>query len=315
MTLHRNARTCPKSRKLLVDRVLDHGWSLREAAEAAGISERRARHWLTRFRQEGEAGLEDRSSAPKRIPNKTPAERVKAIVALRELRFTAAEIAESLAMAHSTVSAVLKREGLGRLPRLDAEPDNRYERARPGELLHADVKKLGGIVVPGHRVTGNRRVRARGKAGWQFVHVMVDDCTRLAYVEILPDERQTTCVAFLRRAVAWFSGRGIRVERLMTDNGNGYRSHLHADACRELGIRHLFTEPYRPRTNGKAERFIRTLAEGWAYRATYAHNRERAAALEPFMTYYNDRRPHRALANTAPTARLAELNNVAGAYT
>ena len=315
MTLHRNARSCPKSRRLLVDRVICLGWPLRAAAEAAGISERRAAHWLKRFREEGEAGLEDRSSAPKRIPNKTPAERVKAIVALRELRFTAAEIAESLAMAHSTVSAALKREGLGRLPRLDDEPANRYERARPGELIHADVKKLAGIVIPGHRVTGNRKVRARGKAGWQFVHVMVDDCTRLAYVEILPDERQTTCVAFLRRAVAWFADKGIRVERLMTDNGNGYRSHLHAHACRELGIRHLFTEPYRPRTNGKAERFIRTLVEGWAYRATYANNRQRAAALPAFLSYYNDRRPHRALGKQPPSARLAELNNLTGAYT
>jgi transposase InsO family protein len=313
VTLHRNARTCPKSRRLLVDRVGLLGWSVREAAEAAGISERRARHWLKRFREEGAAGLEDRSSRPARSPNKTPQERVEAVVALRELRFTAAEIAESLGMAHSTVSAVLKREGLGRLPRLDAEPDNRYERARPGELIHADVKKLGGIVVPGHRVTNNRRVRGRG-AGWQFVHVMVDDCTRLAYVEILPDERQRTCVAFLRRAVAWFAAKGIRVERLMTDNGNGYRSHLHAQTCRELGIRHLFTEPYRPRTNGKAERFIRTLVEGWAYRATYANNRERAAALPAFISYYNDRRPHRALGKRPPSARLAELNNLTGTY-
>jgi transposase InsO family protein len=315
VTLHRNARTCPKSRLLLVERVLSLGWPVRKAAEAAGISERRARHWIKRFRDEGEAGLEDRSSAPKRVANKTAAERVEAVLALRELRFTAAEIAESVAMAHSTVSAILKREGLGKLPPLEAEPDNRYERARPGELLHADVKKLAGIVMPGHRVTGNRRVRARGKAGWQFVHVMIDDCTRLAYVEILPDERQGTCVAFLRRAVAWFAGKGIQVERLMTDNGNGYRSHLHAHTCRELGIRQLFTEPYRPRTNGKAERFIRTLIEGWAYRATYANNRERAAALPAFMTYYNDRRPHRALGKQSPSARLAELNNLTGTYT
>ena len=312
--MHRNARTCPKSRLLLVERVLSLGWPVLKAAEAAGISERRARHWIKRFKDEGEAGLQDRSSAPRRVANKTSAERIEAIVALRELRFTAAEIAESLAMAHSTVSAVLQREGLGKLPPLEREPDNRYERARPGELIHADVKKLAGIALPGHRITNNRRVRGRG-AGWQFVHVMIDDCTRLAYVEILPDERQGTCVAFLRRAVAWFAGKGIQVERLMTDNGNGYRSHLHAHTCRELGIRHLFTEPYRPRTNGKAERFIRTLIEGWAYRATYANNRERAAALPAFMTYYNDRRPHRALGKQPPSARLAELNNVTGAYT
>jgi transposase InsO family protein len=314
VTLHRNARTCPKSRLLLVERVLSLGWPVPTAAEAAGISERRARQWIKRYQDEGEAGLQDRSSAPRRVANKTAAERVEAIVALRELRFTAAEIAESLSMAHSTVSAILKREGLGKLPPLEREPDNRYERARPGELIHADVKKLAGIALPGHRVTNNRRVRGRG-AGWQFVHVMIDDCTRLAYVEILPDERQGTCVAFLRRAVAWFEAKGIQVERLMTDNGNGYRSHLHAHTCRELGIRHLFTEPYRPRTNGKAERFIRTLIEGWAYRTTYANDRERTAALPAFMTYYNDRRPHRALGKQPPSARLAELNNLTGTYT
>lgn len=254
MTLHRNARTCPKSRKLLVDRVL-HGWLIRDAAEAAGVSERTACKWLKRYREEGESGLADRSSAPRRVPNRTASERVQAILALRELRFTAAEIAETLGMAHSTVSAVLKRHGRGRLPRPDGDQaENRYERAQPGELVHVDVKKLGRVAGVGHRITGDRRKgggSARG-AGWEFVHVCVDDCTRLAYAEALDDERADTVCAFLERAVAWFAGHGIRVERVMTDNGSPYRSHAHAAICRKLGLRHLFIEPYRPRTNGKA---------------------------------------------------------------
>jgi transposase InsO family protein len=256
MTLHRNAKTCPASRLLLCRRVLDQGWSLKDAAEAAGLSERRAAAWLRRFRQEGEAGLSDRSSAPRRIPHKTSPERERAILALRDLRFTAAEIAEALGMAHSTVSAVLKRLGRGRLPRI-SEPDNRYERARPGELVHVDVKKLGRIEAPGHRVTGRHagHYRSRG-AGWEYVHVCVDDCTRMAYVEVLDDERTPTVCAFLQRAIAWFAARGVIVQRLMTDNGSAYRSHQHRDLCRQLAITHLFTEPYRPRTNGKAERFI-----------------------------------------------------------
>jgi transposase InsO family protein len=314
MTLHRNAKTCPASRLLLCRRVLDQGWSLKDAAEAAGLSERRAAAWLRRFRQEGEAGLSDRSSAPRRIPHKTSPERERAILALRDLRFTAAEIAEALGMAHSTVSAVLKRLGRGRLPRI-SEPDNRYERARPGELVHVDVKKLGRIEAPGHRVTGRHagHYRSRG-AGWEYVHVCVDDCTRMAYVEVLADERPETAVDFLRRAVAFFAACGVEVERLMTDNGNPYRSRLHASACRELGLRHLRTEAYRPRTNGKAERFIRTLLGGWAYRHTYRTSAERTAALDPFLDFYNRRRPHRGIGGRAPAVKLTDVTNVAGAY-
>ena len=315
MTLHRNAKTCPASRLLLCRRVLDEGWSLKAAAEAVGLSERRAAAWLRRFREEGEAGLEDRSSAPRRIPHKTSPEREQAILALRDLRFTAAEIAEALGLAHSTVSAVLKRLGRGRLPRIK-EPDNRYERARPGELVHVDVKKLGRIEAPGHRVTGRHpgHYRSRG-AGWEYVHVCVDDCTRMAYVEVLPDERPETAVGFLRRAVGFFAARGVEVERLMTDNGNPYRSRLHARACRELGLRHLRTEAYRPRTNGKAERFIRTLLGGWAYRHTYRTSDQRTAALAPFLDFYNRRRPHRGIGGRAPADKLSEMTNVAGAYT
>jgi len=315
MTLHRNAKTCPASRLLLCVRVIDQGWSLKAAAEAAGLSERRAAAWVKRFREEGAAGLEDRSSAPRRIPHRTSPEREQAILALRDLRFTAAEIAEALGMAHSTVSAVLKRLGRGRLARV-SEPENRYERARPGELIHVDVKKLGRIEAPGHRITGRHpgHYRSRG-AGWEYVHVCVDDCTRIAHVEVLADERPETAVGFLRRAVAVFAAYGIRVERLMTDNGNPYRSRLHAQACRELGIRHLRTDAYRPRTNGKAERFIRTLLGGWAYRHAYRSSAERIGALGPFLDFYNRRRPHRGIGGRAPAAKLSELMNVAGAYT
>ena len=314
MTLHRNAKTCPASRLLLCRRVIEGGWSLKDAAEAAGLSERRAAAWLRRFREEGEQGLEDRSSAPRRIPHKTSPEREQAILALRDLRFTAAEIAEALGMAHSTVSAVLKRLGRGRLPRIQ-EPDNRYERARPGELVHVDVKKLGRIEAPGHRVTGRHRrhYRSRG-AGWEYIHVCVDDCTRMAYVEVLADEHPETAVAFLRRAVGFFAAFGITVERLMTDNGNPYRSRPHAQACGELGIRHLRTEAYRPRTNGKAERFIRTLLGGWAYRHAYRTSAERTAALGPFLDFYNRRRPHRGIGSRPPAAKLSEMTNVASAY-
>jgi len=313
MNIHANARTCPKSRRLIVGRIEDEGWSLAAAAEAAGVSERTAAKWLARWRAEGEAGLLDRSSAAKARPTQLAAERVKAIEALRRLRMTAAEIAECLGMALSTVSRWLRRIGLGKRSRLEPpEPPNRYERKRPGELIHVDVKKLGRILRPGHRVTGNRRdrftdARGYGVAGWEFVHVCVDDATRLAYVEVLKDERGTTAAGFLRRAVEWFRSMGITVERVMSDNGSCYRSHLHAATCRELGLRHLRTKPYRPRTNGKAERFIQTLQNRWAYGAIYANSAERTAALPGWLSYYNFTRRHGSLANKAPGARLAEL--------
>ena len=312
MTLHRNARTCPRSRRLLADRVLDGGWSLAAAAEAAGISERTAWKWVDRFRREGEAGLEDRSSVPVSVPSRTPADREELIVSLRELRFTSPEIAETLGMPLSTVGAVLSRRGLGKLPRLQPdEPANSYERPRPGELVHIDVKKLGRIGRPGHRVNGDRRTRSRG-IGWEYVHVCVDDATRLAYVEVLDDEKGPTAAGFLRRALAFFRRYGIQVERILTDNGSCYRALTHALACKALGIRHLRTRPYRPRTNGKAERFIRTLVDGWAYGAVYHTSAERTAALAGWLDRYNRLRPHRSLGRKPPLSRLAEMNNVTG---
>ena len=312
MTLHRNARTCPRSRRLLVDRVLAEGWSLAAAAEAAGVSERTAWKWVDRYRREGGVGLDDRSSTPKRVPSRTPADREELIVALRELRFTGPEIAETLGMPLSTVGAVLSRNGLGKLPRLKPEePANSYERPRAGELVHIDVKKLGRIGRPGHRVNGDRTTRTRG-IGWEFVHVAVDDATRLAYVEVLDDEKGQTAAGFLDRAVRFFHRYGIRVERVLTDNGSCYRAVVHALACRRLGIRHLRTRPYRPRTNGKAERFIRTLTDGWAHGAVYRSSSERTAALAGWIDWYNRLRPHRALGRKPPLTRLTEMNNVVG---
>jgi transposase InsO family protein len=297
---------------LLVERVLVEGWSLAAAAEAAGVSERTAWKWVDRFRREGEAGLEDRSSAPGAVPSRTPPEREQLIVQLRELRFTSPEIAETLGMPLSTVGAVLARTGLGKLPRLQPdEPANSYERPRPGELVHIDVKKLGRIGRPGHRVNNDRRTRTRG-IGWEFVHVAVDDATRLAYVEVLADEKGATAAGFLRRAVGFFRRYGIRVERVLTDNGSCYRAIVHALACKRHGIRHLRTRPYRPRTNGKAERFIRTLTDGWAYGAIYRTSTDRTAALPGWLDWYNRLRPHRSLGRKPPLTRLAEMNNVVG---
>jgi transposase InsO family protein len=318
MKIHANAPFGPKGRLTMVRRVTEQGWSLTEAAEAAGVSERTCSKWVARYRTEGEAGLLDRSSAPKTVANRTEERRIEAIAALRRLRMTGAEIAECLGMALSTVSGILAGIGLGKLSRLGPpEPPNRYERKRPGELIHIDIKKLvrieGGA---GHRVTGKRTSHARG-AGWEFVHVCVDDATRLAYVEVLPDEKARTCVGFLRRAVAFYRSYGIKVERLMTDNGGAYRSTVHAIACRALKIRHIRTRPYRPRTNGKAERFIRTMLGGWAYGAIYRSSAERTAALSGWLEFYNWRRPHGSLSHKPPGARLGELkrNNLVGSYT
>jgi transposase InsO family protein len=326
MKLHGNAKLSVKGRALLVERVQDAGWSLTQAAEAAGVSDRTARKWLTRYRAHGPEGLPDRSSAPAVVANRTDERRIEVIAALRRLRMTGAEIAECLGMALSTVSGILTRIGMGRLGRIGLEPAQRYERARPGELLHVDVKKLGRIHDgAGHRFTGQPGQRRAGSridaaghrrnlVGWEYVHIAIDDATRLAYVEVLTDEKARTAVGFLRRAIAHYAAHGVTVERLITDNGSAYRSTMHAIACRLLGIRHLRTRPYRPQTNGKAERFIRTLLDGWAYGAVYRSSTERNAALGGWLDWYNTRRPHGALSHKPPIARFNELNNLLGSY-
>jgi len=311
MDLHGNAALSWSGRRELARRVVDQGWTVTAAAEASGVSARCARKWVGRYRG-GDQLLLDRSSAPRRVANRTDSERLAVIVKLRRLRMTAAEIAETLAMPLSTVSGILTRTGLGRLGRLGLEQPVRYERARPGELVHVDVKKLGRIDRPGHRVTGDRSDRrAAGKKGWEYVHIAVDDYSRLAYAEVLTDERATTAVGFLRRALAFYRRHGIVVERVLTDNGSCYRGVVHALACRQLGIRHLRTRPYRPQTNGKAERFIRTMLAGWAYGAIYGSSSERTAALDGWLWHYNHRRRHSALGHRPPASR----TNLLGSYT
>jgi transposase InsO family protein len=325
MKLHANAALSLNKRRLLCERVVVEQWTLTKAAAAAEVSVRCARKWVGRYRAEGELGLVDRSSAPRSVGNRTDEHRVEVIAALRRLRFTGPEIAEVLGMALSTVSGILTRIGMGRLGRLGLEPAQRYERAAPGELIHVDVKKLGRITVPGHRVTGNRRQGGRrttytpdgrriGDAGWEYVHIAIDDCTRLAYAEVLADEKAITAIAFLRRAVAFFDRYGIRVERSLTDNGSAYRSTIHAIACRAIGIRHPRTRPRRPQTNGKAERFIRTMLGGWAYGAIYRNSTERSAALDGWLHHYNHHRRHSALGHKPPIARLNERTNLLGTY-
>jgi transposase InsO family protein len=323
MKLHGNAALSWHGRRRLAERVVKEGWTLTAAAEAAGVSVRCAHKWASRYRLEGEPGLRDRSSAPRRVANRTAPERVETIAKLRRLRFTAQEIAEILQMALSTVSRILRRLGMGRLGRLGLEPAVRYERSRPGELVHIDVKRLGRIEGgAGKRAFGSpRRERynptrtdlegkRRRYVGYEYVHVCVDDYSRLAYAEVLPDEKATTAIGFLRRALAFYRRRGIRVERLLTDNGSAYVSALHALACRRFGIRHLRTRPYRPQTNGKAERFIRTLLAGWAYGAIYGSSQERTAALDGWLWHYNHRRLHSALGHQPPVSR----TNLLGSY-
>jgi transposase InsO family protein len=321
MNLHANAALSWSGRRRLCELVVEEGWTVVAAAAAAGVSVRCARKWVGRYRLEGAAGLQDRSSAPRRVAKRTADDRVEAIVKLRRLRFTAAEIAETLGMALSTVSGILSRTGMGRLGRLGLEQPLRYERSRPGELVHIDVKKLGRIKGgAGWRVRDRKQHynttvqdlagRRRRTVGWEYLHVAVDDSSRLAYAEVLADEKASSAIGFLRRAVAFYRRHGIEVERVLTDNGSAYRALMHALACRQLAIRHLRTRPYRPQTNGKAERFIRTLLNGWAYGAIYGSSQERTRALDGWLWHYNHRRPHSALSHQAPITR----TNVLGSY-
>jgi transposase InsO family protein len=297
----------------MVMRVIDGRWSLVDAAEAAGVSERTCSKWLARYRAEGESGLIDRSSAPASVPHKTPEDRVQAIVALRRLRMTGAELAEVFEMPLSTTSAVLRRVGLGKRSRLEPpEPPNRYERSSPGELVHIDVKKLARFHRPGHKLLGRGPGRYdERQVGYDYVHVCVDDYSRLAYAEVLPNERATTAIAFLRRARSWFDRHGVSVQAVMTDNGSAYRSKTHALACIALSLKHLRTRPRRPQTNGKAERFIQTMLAEWAYGRLYRDSDERNRSLGAWLNHYNFRRRHGSLGHKPPGSR---LNNVLGNY-
>jgi transposase InsO family protein len=322
MDLHANHRTCPSSRRLICRRVLEDGWTLREAAEAAGCSTRTASKWISRYRR-GDSELLDRSSRPRRSPTRLAQPRVEAIERLRRVRMTAAEIAEVLELPLSTVSLWLKRIGLGKRSRLDPlEPPNRYERRHPGELVHVDIKRLGRISArgAGHRVLGTRKSqyhrhvagRQTAATGYEYLHVIIDDYSRLAYAELLEDLTAAAAVAFLRRAVAWFAARGISIQAVMSDNGSCYLAHSYQRALRGLGLKHLRIKPARPRTNGKVERLIQTLLNEWAYARIYGSSAERAAALPLYLDRYNHRRPHGSLNHQPPASR---LNNVVGNYT
>lgn len=309
MDAHENARTTPHSRRLIVQR-LRQGQSVPEVAAALGVTSRTVRKWRDRFASEGEAGLRDRSSRPHRSPSRLSAEQHASIEALRRQRLSGPAIARRLGLPGSTVGAALRRLGLSRLAALDPRPPViRYERNHPGELIHIDIKKLGRIDGIGHRITGDRHGQSSKRGtGWEYVHVAVDDTSRLAYTELLPSERKDSAVAFTRRALAWFQSHGIAVERVMTDNGSAYKSFAYRDLLAEHGIRHKRTRPYTPRTNGKAERFIQTSLREWAYAKPFHSSAERAAAMHPWLCDYNRTRPHAALGGMPPISRLARDN-------
>jgi transposase InsO family protein len=309
MNVHKNARLTPAGRALLADRV-SQGWTARAAADAAGVSLRTARKWIGRHRRGGERRHHDRSSAPRRCPRRVAEQRIAEIERLRRQRMTGPAIAQALGMARSTVGLVLRRLGLGKLRALEPKPAIvRYERDRPGEMIHLDIKKLGQINGVGHRFAGRGPGTHNLGPGGDFLHVCVDDASRLAYTEILPSEGQADTTAFLVRALAWLGRHGVTVERVMTDNGSAYRSKLFAEALRGAGARHVRTRPYTPRTNGKAERFIQTSLREWAYARPYRSSAERTQAIGPWTDAYNLARPHAGIGGLTPWAR---VNNLLG---
>ena len=305
MNAHSGARTCPSSRELLVRRVREEGWRVGAAARALGISRRTGSKWIQRFAAGGVSALRDRSSRPRRISGRTPQHWEAMIVLLRRTGMTGPQIARDLKRPRATVARVLRRAGLERLSKLQTpEPANRYQHRRPGDLLHLDVKKLGRISgFHGHRITGDRTRRRKG-AGWDYVHVAIDDRTRIAYAEVLRDETSETTAVFLRRALAWYRTLGIRVRRILTDNGSGYLGRRFAHEIEHLRIVHKRTRPYRPRTNGKAERFIQTLLREWAYPVAYLTSKARARVLPRWLRHYNRIRPHGSLDGLPPLSQL-----------
>ena len=312
MNVHENARMTVRGRVLLVKRIVEGGWRVALAAEAAGISVRTAYKWLARYRAGGEAMLTDRSSAPLRCPHAKPAATVAAIEALRRQRMSGPAIARHLALPRSTVGVILRRLGLGRIQALEARPPViRYERQYPGELIHVDIKKLGRIHGVGHRITGNRRGQSNNRGiGWECLHVAIDDASRLAYTEVLADEKKETTCAFTAR-IDWFERHGLTVARLMSDNGSAYRSQAFRLLLAARGIRHIRTRPYTPQTNGKAERFIQTSLREWAYATPYKSSTERTQAMPSWIDAYNTTRPHSALnGNGIPPFK--RLNNLLG---
>lgn len=308
MDAHKNARLTVHCRELLIERLY-RGESKAQVAQRFAISVKTVHKWLRRYQQEGVSGLADRSCRPRRSPKATVRELSLAVLALRRQRLTLMQIARQLGLSRSTVARICASAGLQRLSRLEPPAAvQRYERAQPGELLHLDVKKLGRITHIGHRITGERSY-PYGKAGWEYVHVAIDDTSRVAYAQALPDEQGDSVAAFLRAAVAYYAALGIRIREVLTDNGGGYRSQLFAQACRDLTIRHRFTRAYTPRTNGKAERFIQTALREWAYARAYARSVHRLADLPRWLHGYNWHRPHAALAGQPPMSRIGLSRN------
>jgi transposase InsO family protein len=311
MNVHKNARLTRHSRAELVRRVLEEDQSHRAVAEAFGISEKTVSKWVGRFRAEGTAGLADRSSRPRRLRKPTPIHIAEQIEALRRQRFTGKQIAKEAGVSPTTVSRVLRRLGISRLRDLEpAEPARRYERENAGELIHIDIKKLGRFSRTGHRITGNRKGQSNTRGvGWEFVHVCIDDASRVAFTKIMPNEKKRSATAFLRASVAYYESLGIKVERVMTDNGSCYKSRAFARACKQLDIRHIRTKPYTPKTNGKAERFIQTALREWAYAKAYNTSDDRAADLPVWTHRYNWHRPHGGIDSATPISRLGLSQN------
>jgi transposase InsO family protein len=316
MNIHTNARLTPRSREALVLAVINRRLTAKAAAVAFAVSERTARKWMARFRAEGMAGLADRSSRPRRSPRQIPPAQIAVVLALRRLRMPGFQIARQSALSKASISRILRRHQLHRLALLDPPPlARRYQRAHPGELIHFDIKKLARIERPSHRVTGDRRDLCKG-AGWEYVHVAIDDASRIAFARIMPDETKHSAVAFLHSALDYFRSLGIKTQAIMSDNGACYVSKLFAQSRQALGLRHLFTRPYTPRTNGKAERFIQTSLREWAYARTYQHSTVRAAYLPNFLHHYNWHRTHSALNHHPPISKLnLTVNNLLSLHT
>ena len=306
MNVHKNARLTPRGRERIV-RQVESGRTPEAVAEAAGVCPRTVRKWVERYRREGLTGLQDRSSRPHRLRQPTPAAVVEEIERLRRQRWTGKQIAVKVGVSPATVSRVLRRLGLNKLSALEpAEPVRRYEREHPGELIHLDIKKLGRIGSVGHRITGRQTgvVNRHLGIGWEYVHVCIDDASRIAFVQVMADQRKESAAAFLEAAIAYYAKLGVRVERVMTDNGSCYRSKMFRTACKERGLRQVFTRPYTPKTNGKAERFIQTALREWAYAHAYHNSNQRSAELIPWLHRYNWRRPHGSLKANTPISRL-----------
>ena len=310
MNVHKNARLTPRGRERIVRQALS-GQTPKAVGEAAGVCPETVRKWVERYRREGLAGLHDRSSRPHRLRKPTPQAVVEQVEALRRARRTGKQIAAELAISPATVSRILKRLGLNRIDALDPPvPVRRYERDKPGEMIHIDIKKLGRFNRVGHRITGDRKGQSNSRGiGWEFVHVAIDDHSRIAFAKIMPSEKRRSAIMFLKAALAYYESLGIKVERVMTDNGACYRSFAFRKTCKRLGLKHIRTKPYTPRTNGKAERFIQTSLREWAYAQAYQNSRRRKAELPAWLHRYNWHRPHAGIGDTTPISRLGLPEN------